>query len=183
MGTKHGPEITVVCPILLYVVRLRSYLGNNTGTVFLWKGNETSIFCIYENAILLQIKKNKNTYWWLSVGNRLFNALQNLDFLPVRDFEHGQLQFCQCLRPPVLPSLLWCEHPLQKAEEGSMSWSPTEHKNSRLVPMEQRENNKQLTKQKSRSHQVLVQQVQRCSRNVSSTEFFHPTNSVKTSQV
>lgn len=35
MGAKHGPEITVVCPILLHIVRLRSYLGNNTGTMFL----------------------------------------------------------------------------------------------------------------------------------------------------
>lgn len=105
-----------------------------------------------------------------------------LDFLPLRGFEHGQLLFYQCWRPPVLPSLLWCEHPLQKAEEGSTSWSPTDDKSRRLMPMGRGERER-TKKTESHSHQVPVQQVQRCSRNVSSTGFCHPTNSEKTSSV
>lgn len=37
MGAEHGSEVTVVHSVLFHVVRLRSDLGNDTGTVFLKK--------------------------------------------------------------------------------------------------------------------------------------------------
>lgn len=112
MGTQHGSKVTVVCPELLHQVRLRSDLGYDTGTVFLQNTNENK----------LRVNKNQQ-----NVTRTVRN--ERLVLLPVKGFGHDRLRSCQYWTPLVLPSLLWCERPLQQAEEESTSLSPKDDGN------------------------------------------------------
>lgn len=117
MRTQHGPEVAEVRPVLLHVVRLRPYFGDDAGAMFLWKITKTyehnfqfkcvdAVLCIQRT----EIRHRKNGKERLS--------------LPEGGSERVQLLSCRCWTLPARPSLLWCERPLQRAEEGSESLSP-----------------------------------------------------------